>query len=178
MTNNWEDHLAVQHFSVEGQLELKAIFSSPSGQFLIISGSCYELTLYRRAPFNIFESKKKRNDIKPYVRCVFVVNDCKDLFPGYFKGVIESEDLLLNIPRETLQHKKILRENIVKKLLSEIGENQDYFAKFYEAFDQTFELGIDGNPLNHSELAEFLRFFSMSTEEQVSLKGMYRCSVF
>jgi molecular chaperone HtpG len=162
LTGDYESYLDVLHFNVEGQVEFKGILYIP-----------------KRSPIDLFDGQTKRKGmVKLYSRKVFITDDCEDLVPEYLKfvrGVIETQDIPLNISRETLQQNKILKiigKNILKKIFdmfNKISDDPDKFRIFYEQYNKSIKLGINEDSTNRNKLTSYLRYeTTTSNGDQIS----------
>ena len=163
MTGDYDTYLDICHFNVEGQIEFKGLLYIP-----------------KRSPIDLFDGQTKRKGmIKLYSRKVFITDDCEDLLPEYLKfvrGVIETEDIPLNISRETLQHNKIIKiigKNIMKKvfeMFNKISEDPDKFRIFYEQYNKSIKLGVHEDSTYRNKLVPLLRYeTSNSNGDLISL---------
>ncbi|XP_039250321.2 endoplasmin-like [Styela clava] len=155
------DPLTKTHFVAEGEVSFKSV--------LFIPGA---------APRDIFQDygQKKVDNIKMYVRRVFITDDFQDMMPKYLqfvRGVVDSDDLPLNVSRETLQqHKllKVIKKKLVRKVLDMIKKipADQYIEKFWKEFGTNVKLGIMEDHSNRTRLAKLLRFFSSNSETDVT----------
>ena len=162
-SNDYQDYMLVKHFRVEGNLEFSGVMFVPE-----------------MAPFDMFESKSKNKGVKLHVRRVFITDDCKDLMPeylGFVKGIVDSNDLPLNVSREMLQSTSIMRamkKHIVKKCIEMITdcatEEPEKFNKFWDQYNKNIKLGIHEDDDNREKLVKLLRYYSTNhKEEMISL---------
>ncbi|KAL7102530.1 hypothetical protein ACP275_08G125600 [Erythranthe tilingii] len=161
--NEYLEPLASSHFSTEGEVEFKSILYVPS--------------IAPTGKDDIVNPKTK--NIRLYVKRVFISDDFDgELFPRYLsfvKGVVDSNDLPLNVSREILQESRIvriMRKRLVRKAFDMIlgitmSENRDDYARFWENFGKHMKLGCIEDRENHKRIAPLLRFFSSQSEEDV-----------
>lgn len=166
LSADWNDHLAVKHFSVEGFLRFTAMLFIPKHLT-----SCNDLFL-----------NEQKSNIKLYVKHVFITEYSEDILPKYMnfvKGIVDSDDLPLNISRQMLQQNKILKVikwHLTKKclqLFEELAEDKDLYKQFYNQFSSNLKRGIqeDSCHRNKIRLADLLRYYtSASGDELCTLK--------
>ena len=163
MTGDYDTYLDVCHFTVEGQVDFKGLLYIP-----------------KRSPIDLFDGQTKRKGmVKLYSRKVFITDDCEDLLPEYMKfvrGVIETEDIPLNISRETLQQNKIIKligKHIMKKvfeMFNRISDDPDKFRTFYEQYSKSVKLGVHEDSTYRNNLVPLLRYeTSNSNGDLISL---------
>ena len=164
LTNSKEDHLAVKHFSAEGQFEFKALL--------------YVSKTQRQDMFQ--KSSDGNNNIKLYVKRVFIMDNCDKLVPEWLScisGIVDSEDLPLNVSREMLQQNnimKIIKKNIIKKsieLFTELSDDDtdegvQTYKTFFTNFSKNIKLGIHEDSANREKLIKLLRFYSANTPDK------------
>jgi molecular chaperone HtpG len=158
VSGDYGEFSQVKHFSVEGNVEFSSLLFMP-----------------KHKPFDLFNGgeDKLHNKIKLYVRRVFILDNCKDLLPEYLNfvvGVVDSNDLPLNVSREMVQENAILRvikKQLVKKsieMISELSEREEEFKIFYQGFSKNLKLGVYEDSKNREKLASLLRFSTTSNE--------------
>lgn len=162
LTKTQDDYLDVIHFKTEGQVEFTTLLFIPA-----------------KAPKNMFQINRVYNDIKLYVKRVLITDNCIELIPEYLyflHGVIDSDDLHLNISREILQQSTVMnrmKSHIVKKVietLSQLSQNRPKYKLFYDQFSKNIKWGVYQDVIYQDKLACLLRFYSVNHQmEYISL---------
>jgi heat shock protein beta len=157
-----DDPMARTHFTAEGEVTFKSILFIP-----------------KTSPSDMFQNYGKKTDyIKMYVRRVFITDNFEDMMPKYLsfvRGVVDSDDLPLNVSRETLQqHKllKVIKKKLVRKTLDMIKKiSAEEYEKFWKEYSTNIKLGVIEDHSNRTRLAKLLRFYSSNSDtEQTSLE--------
>ena len=165
ISHDYTDPLKIIHYSAEGTLEFKALLYLPS-----------------KAPFDMFQHEGVKHGINLYVKRVFIMDNCEALVPRYLrfvKGVVESNDLPLNVSREILQEDLIIKKiekNVTGKILTTLKgmmkKSKEEYISFYKEFGKVIKEGIEVDPSNKDKIKDLLLFESSKTKpgEYVSLK--------
>jgi len=161
ISHDWNPPLNRMTLKAEGTQEFRALLYIPS-----------------KAPSNLFFMDGDRG-LRLYIRRVFIMNDCKDLIPEYFRfirGVVDSEDLPLNISREILQNNRqvrIIRNGVIKKILSTLKEMRDkekeQFQTFWNEFGKVVKEGISHDPKNKDAILNLCLFQSTHSTDPATL---------
>lgn len=151
------------HFSMEGDTEFRSLLYIP-----------------KQPPFDLFDDKKKKSDIKLYVRRVFITDQSHELIPDYLRfvrGVVDSNDMPLNISREILQQSKTIntiKKFITKKvieMISDVAETEpEKYTELYKAYSRNIKLGIHQDQKNRDKLIELLQLYSNTEKKLVHMK--------
>lgn len=160
LAGDWQDHLAVKHVIQSGQVDFKALLYCP-----------------RNAPKDMFDMGKMahRFSIRLYVRRVFI-KEFNDLIPkwmGFIKGIVDSDDMPLNISREQLQQNAILKHiktGLVKNVFSmfqELAKDKEGFQAFHDSFAQCLKLGIYEDHANRDQIIPLLRYYSSKSGDSI-----------
>ena len=165
VSHDYTDPLKTIHYSAEGKIEFKALLYLPA-----------------KAPFDMFQQEGTKHGIHLYVKRIFIMDNCEALLPRYLrfaKGVVESNDLPLNVSREILQEDVIIKKiekSVTTKILSELKSMmkksaEDYLI-FYREFGKVLKEGIEVDPSNKDKIKDLLLFESSKTDpgKYVSLK--------
>ena len=165
VSHDYTDPLKTIHYSAEGKIEFKALLYLPA-----------------KAPFDMFQQEGTKHGIHLYVKRIFIMDNCEALLPRYLrfvKGVVESNDLPLNVSREILQEDAIIKQiekSVTTKILSELKtmmkKSEDDYLSFYREFGKVLKEGIEVDQANKDKIKELLLFESNKTEpgKYVSLK--------
>jgi molecular chaperone HtpG len=165
VSHDYIDPLKTIHYSAEGKIEFKALLYLPA-----------------KAPFDMFQQEGTKHGIHLYVKRIFIMDNCEALLPRYLrfaKGVVESNDLPLNVSREILQEDVIIKKiekSVTTKILSELKsmmkKSEEDYLSFYREFGKVLKEGVEIDPTNKDKIKDLLLFESSRTEpgKYVSLK--------
>ena len=158
ISHDWNPPLTQLHMKFEGTTEYHALLYIPS-----------------QVPFDLFNPEHKHG-INLYCKRVFIMDDCEDLMPEYFrfvKGVVDAPDLNLNVSREILQQDKLvrnIRKNLVKKLIELLGNmDKEVYDKFYNEFGSILKIGIHMDSENRDKIARLARYQTTKSDGQTDL---------